>query len=102
MKSKYGCTPSQFTTYQALVGDRCDNINGVPRVGPKTAVKILKNTEHIVWTKYRELIEHNMELVTLDPCIENLDENELVMFSTTDSIETIEYYSFNSLRKFCC
>jgi DNA polymerase-1 len=42
--SKFGVTPEQITDYLALVGDKVDNIPGVEKCGPKTAVKWL--TEH--------------------------------------------------------
>lgn len=43
VKNKFGITPGQIVDYLALVGDKADNIPGVPSVGPKTAVKWLTN-----------------------------------------------------------
>jgi DNA polymerase-1 len=42
VKNKFGVTPALFIDYLALVGDKADNIPGVPGVGPKTAVKWLE------------------------------------------------------------
>jgi DNA polymerase-1 len=42
---KYGIRPDQIIDYLALMGDTSDNIPGVPKVGPKTAVKWLKEYE---------------------------------------------------------
>jgi len=42
VQNKFGVQPSQFIDYLALVGDKADNIPGVPGVGPKTAVKWLE------------------------------------------------------------
>lgn len=39
---KWGVTPEQFADYLCLAGDATDGIKGVPKVGPKTAVKFLK------------------------------------------------------------
>jgi DNA polymerase-1 len=38
---KFGVKPGQIIDYLALVGDSADNIPGVPKCGPKTAVKWL-------------------------------------------------------------
>ncbi len=39
---KFSVTPEQIIDYLALMGDTVDNIPGVPKVGPKTAAKWLK------------------------------------------------------------
>ena len=52
---KYGLQPSQFLDLKALMGDSSDNIPGVPGIGPKTAIELLK------------------EYKTLDGVYENLD-----------------------------
>ena len=44
---KFGVTADQIIDYLALIGDTSDNIPGVPKVGPKTAVKWL--TEYAQW-----------------------------------------------------
>ncbi len=38
---RFGIHPSKFVYYQALVGDKIDNISGVPGIGPKWATKLL-------------------------------------------------------------
>ena len=42
---KFDVPPSAIIDYLALMGDSSDNIPGVPKVGPKTAVKWLKQYE---------------------------------------------------------
>ncbi len=39
--AKFGVTPARMLDYLALVGDTADNIPGVEKVGPKTAIKWL-------------------------------------------------------------
>jgi len=39
VEKKFGVTPAQFLDYLTLVGDAVDNVPGVDKVGPKTAVK---------------------------------------------------------------
>ncbi len=41
VKEKYGVLPTQLVDYFSLVGDKIDNINGIPGVGPKTASQLL-------------------------------------------------------------
>ena len=38
---KYGVAPERIVDYLALIGDTSDNVPGIPKVGPKTAVKWL-------------------------------------------------------------
>ncbi len=42
VEEKFGVPPERIIDYLALMGDTSDNIPGVPKVGPKTAVKWLK------------------------------------------------------------
>ena len=42
IEEKYGLTPLQIIDMKGLMGDASDNIPGVPGVGEKTAVKLLK------------------------------------------------------------
>ena len=44
---KFGVRPNQIIDYLALVGDTSDNIPGVPKCGPKTAVKWLTSYESL-------------------------------------------------------
>ncbi|MBN2887259.1 MAG: DNA polymerase I [Chromatiaceae bacterium] len=41
VKAKYGVPPERIVDYLSLMGDSSDNIPGVPKCGPKTAVKWL-------------------------------------------------------------
>ena len=42
VQKKFGVSPGQIIDYLSLVGDASDNIPGVPKVGPKTACKLLQ------------------------------------------------------------
>jgi len=42
VEEKFGVPPKRIIDYLALMGDAVDNIPGIPNVGPKTAVKWLK------------------------------------------------------------
>ena len=51
VKRKFGVNPDQIIDYLLLIGDTSDNIPGVKKVGPKTAVKLLdeyKNFDNLV------------------------------------------------------
>ena len=53
VEDKFGVRPDQIIDYLALVGDTADNIPGVMKVGPKTAVKWLNE-----YGSVRQLIEN--------------------------------------------
>ncbi len=42
VKARFGVSADRFIDYLTLVGDPADNIPGVPKIGPKTAVKLLE------------------------------------------------------------
>ncbi|HEX4985880.1 MAG TPA: DNA polymerase I [Burkholderiales bacterium] len=41
VETKFGVKPAQMVDYLTLIGDAVDNVPGVDKVGPKTAVKLL-------------------------------------------------------------
>ncbi|AKL94921.1 DNA polymerase I [Clostridium aceticum] len=110
-------TPLQFIDLKGLMGDKSDNIPGVPGVGEKTAVKLIKefgsienlvqNTEKISAAKLREKIETNIQqailskrlatIVTDVPVeiqVENLKVEE---FQKEKVLEVFSKYEFNTL-----
>ena len=90
--NKFGIGPELITDYLALIGDKSDNVPGVDKVGPKTAVKWLNEYKNI------EGIKKNAESIggkvgeNLRSSIETLDlAHELVKIKTDVPLEiTIE------------
>jgi DNA polymerase-1 len=82
LRAEWGVGPDQVVDFQALVGDKVDNIPGVPGIGPKTAQSLLETfgtldnlLEHaneVAGAKGKALVEHRetallcRELVRLD------------------------------------
>ncbi|WP_018921700.1 DNA polymerase I [Salsuginibacillus kocurii] len=70
-KERYELTPLQLIDMKGLMGDSSDNIPGVPGVGEKTAIKLLKeydslenvlaNIENISGKKLKERLTENQE-----------------------------------------
>lgn len=122
---RYNLLPNQLVDFKALVGDPSDNIKGVPGVGPKTAVKLIKkfkNIENIY--KYLESPRKNgaegeikeslanllinnkknaflaKELVTIENKIENLDLDKIQQIKKINIekiTKTLQELGFNSL-----
>ncbi|MFZ5965963.1 MAG: DNA polymerase I [Bacillota bacterium] len=73
--AKYEVTPEQFIDLKGLMGDKSDNIPGVPGIGEKTAIKLikefdsienlLKNTDRISNAKLKQKIEDYAEQAML-------------------------------------
>ena len=73
--SQYEINPEQVIDLKGLMGDASDNIPGVPGVGEKTALQLLKqfknieeileNTEKIKKNKVRQNIETNRDIALL-------------------------------------
>lgn len=59
IKEKYGVKPKQLIEVKGLMGDTSDNIPGVPGVGEKTALDLVKKYESI--DKLYEAIENNTD-----------------------------------------
>ncbi len=114
---EYEVTPEQFIDLKGLMGDKSDNIPGIPGVGEKTAIKLLKqfgnmenllqNTEKITGEKLRERIELNRENAVLSKKLAtivtdvpvNIDTDQLRKreINYNKLIELFKRYEFNSL-----
>jgi DNA polymerase-1 len=90
---KFLITPEQMIDYKILVGDSSDNIKGVPKIGPKTAVKILNvgtleeiyNQEkqldkklYLKLNEYKDVVQTNRFLITMNRKIEIKLEKERI------------------------
>ena len=82
---KYGVTPDKMIDIMALKGDASDNIPGVPGIGEKTAVslikeygsldEILKNIDQIPNKSLMKKIKENISLITLSKELATIDIN---------------------------
>ncbi len=81
----YGVTPLQFIDVKGLMGDQSDNIPGVPGIGEKTAIELIKtfgsldniyaNIEMVEKKGVREKLEANKELAFMSRRIATIDRN---------------------------
>ncbi len=109
VKQKFGVTPEQIKDYLALIGDTSDNIPGVAKVGPKTAVKwldqynsvanIIDNAEQFkgkVGENLRASLEQlklSYQLVTIKLDVEIEQSIEQLCLSEQNNEKLIELYA---------
>ena len=95
VEKKYGVPPERIVDYLALVGDSVDNVPGVPKVGPKTAVKWLKEygsleaiVEHAdkITGKVGESLRASLEQLALSKELVTLKTDVDLEFSPEDLI----------------
>ncbi|OMP67473.1 DNA polymerase I [Domibacillus epiphyticus] len=75
VREKYGLTPDQIIDMKGLMGDSSDNIPGVPGIGEKTAVKLLKqfhsvealleSIDDVSGAKLKEKLHDNKDMALL-------------------------------------
>lgn len=108
VEKKYqGLKPKQLTDFKALRGDVSDNIPGIPGIGEKTAIKLLKKHKSLEKVLEKESLDKKSALLSkelvelknnaiikfdLDECSENLLNKEKL-------ISLLEKKGFSSLVK---
>ncbi len=83
-RSQEGLDPEQWPDYLALVGDKSDNIHGVPGVGPQTARKLLQRFRSIEGLKHGLGELSPKERAKLEPRLQELDIYRKVTVLRTD------------------
>ena len=117
LEEKVGISPNQVIDMKALMGDKSDNIPGVPGIGEKTAVKLLKEYktldnvyEHLDEVSGKKLKENlitykddaylSKELATIDlstPAKIKLDDVAYTGFESSKVHNLFKDLEFNSL-----
>ncbi len=85
VKERYGVTPLQFIDVKGLMGDKSDNIPGVPGIGEKTAIELIKtfgsiegiyeNIGSVQKAGVREKLEANRELAFKSKRLATIERN---------------------------
>jgi len=100
IKEKYGLTAEQIIDMKGLMGDSSDNIPGVPGVGEKTAIKLLKEygtVEQLMESldsisgKLREKLENNKEQAIMSKKLATIYRD----VPLTISLEDLQYEGYN-------
>lgn len=116
VEEKYGMTPTQFIDLKGLMGDKSDNIPGVPGIGEVTGIKLIKefgSIENIIENidsvkgSPRKKIEENKELAIMSkrlatiirdvPIDFDLEKLEFGDYDKSKLIEVFNELNFNSL-----
>ncbi|WMM23801.1 5'-3' exonuclease H3TH domain-containing protein [Tissierella sp. MB52-C2] len=98
---RYGVKSALFADYKALIGDKSDNLKGVPKVGPKTATKlinqyggvhnILENLTNIQLPSIKTTLNENITRVKVNLDLIKLTGNAPLPFLIDDTI-----YNYNN------
>ncbi len=93
-KREFGISPRQFTDILALTGDTSDNIPGIPGIGPKTALKLIKqfgtienliqNLNELKTARIRAQISEKKNELSLWKRLVELDDNIPEDFALSD------------------
>lgn len=113
---RYEMTPDQFIDLKGLMGDKSDNIPGVPGIGEKTGIKLIKefsNIENIIENvdklkgNVKKKIEENKETAIMSKRLATIirdvpiefDMDSMVFgdYIQDELIGKIRYFGFNSL-----
>lgn len=90
---KTGITPSQIIDLKSLMGDSSDNIPGVPGVGEKTALNLVKtygtlenlyDNEDTLSGKLREKIESSREIANLSKTLATINTSVEIPYTLDD------------------
>jgi len=73
---RYGITPDEFIDVKGLMGDQSDNIPGVPGIGEKTAIELIKAFGSI------EKLYENLDRVEKKSVREKLESNRAIAFTS--------------------
>ena len=114
----WGIRPDQVVDFQAMVGDKADNVPGIATIGPKTATQllaefntlddVLANTDKIKGKK-SERISESKEVALLSRKLVRLEtevpievpwrEAEVTSFDVTSALKLCEEFGFRSLAE---
>lgn len=108
MIEEYGVTPTEFIDVKGLMGDKSDNIPGVPGIGEKTAYKLIKeygsvegvlsNIDNISGKKLKENLTEYSEQAIFSKKLATIKTDVPVEFSL-DEIKSQDNFDIDGLRK---
>ncbi|MGN0703796.1 MAG: DNA polymerase I [Lentihominibacter sp.] len=117
MIDKYGFTPQQFIDFKGLMGDKSDNIPGIPGVGEKTATKlileygsvenIIQNTDSIRPAGLKAKVEEHAQLAMMSKRLATINTNVPIdidfdeyLLTEPDYDSLVEIYTKLEFNKF--
>ena len=84
VEEKYGISPGQLADFKALTGDPSDNIPGIPGIGDKTAVKLLRQFDSLegIYAHVDEITPEKLQASLRDHKAQVLRNKELTTIVT--------------------
>ncbi len=119
VKERYGLEPNKLIDMKGLMGDKSDNIPGVPGIGEKTALKLIKrfgsfekvleNIDTLPEGRLRENLENNVQQAVLSKRLATIHREIPIVMDTAECKRSVpkareveqklEELEFNSLTE---
>lgn len=101
VKERFGLSPQQLIDFKALSGDPSDNIKGVPGIGPKTALNLIKKFKNIekLYQHLEGCVKTKKRCLIKEPLMQLLLKNKKQVFLDKELVTIVQKIPGLNLKK---